>query len=144
MAIIRYAAIMLTNQMGISRMYSTDVPGENTHVPTLKIPPMINRTMRDSRDAIDRVIHAPARLMVLTYLYVVEHADFVFLMRLTGLTWGNLSSHISKLEESGYVAVEKKFVGKKPLSIARLTKEGREAFRKYKLSLQQVLNDLPD
>jgi len=93
---------------------------------------------------IDRVIHAPARLMVLTYLYVVEHADFVFLMRLTGLTWGNLSSHISKLEESGYLEVEKKFVGKKPLSIARLTKEGREAFRKYKLSLQQVLNDLPD
>ncbi len=93
---------------------------------------------------IDRVIHAPARLMVLTYLYVVEHADFVFLMRLTGLTWGNLSSHISKLEESGYLEVEKKFVGKKPLSIARLTKEGREAFREYKLSLQQVLNDLPD
>ena len=93
---------------------------------------------------IDRVIHAPARLMVLTYLYVVEHADFVFLMRLTGLTWGNLSSHISKLEESGYLEVEKKFVGKKPHSIAHLTKEGREAFREYKLSMQQVLNDLPD
>lgn len=93
---------------------------------------------------IDRVIHAPARLMMLTYLYVVEHADFVFLMRMTGLTWGNLSAHISKLEEAGYVEVEKKFVGKKPHSMARLTDAGREAFKAYKDSLQQVLNDLPD
>lgn len=93
---------------------------------------------------IDRVIHAPARLMMLTYLYVVEHADFVFLMRLTDLTWGNLSAHMNKLEEAGYVEVEKKFIGKKPHSIAKLTKEGRAAFQTYKKSLQQVLNDLPD
>jgi DNA-binding MarR family transcriptional regulator len=93
---------------------------------------------------IDRVIHAPARLMMLTYLYVVELADFVFLMRLTDLTWGNLSAHMSKLEEAGYVEVEKKFIGKKPHSVAKLTKEGRAAFKAYKKSLQQVLNDLPD
>ncbi len=93
---------------------------------------------------IDRVIHAPARLMILTYLYVVEHADFVFLMRLTKLTWGNLSSHMSKLEESGYVEVEKKFVGKKPHSIVKLTEAGRKAFRDYKQRMQDVLNDLPD
>jgi DNA-binding MarR family transcriptional regulator len=93
---------------------------------------------------IDRIIHAPARLMMLTYLYVVEHADFVFLTRLTGLTWGNLSAHMGKLEEAGYVEVEKKFVGKKPHSIAKLTKEGRSAFQEYKQSMQQVLNDLPD
>jgi len=93
---------------------------------------------------IDRVIHAPARLMMLTYLYVVEHADFVFLMRVTDLTWGNLSAHMSKLEEAGYVEVEKKFIGKKPHSIAKLTEEGRTAFQAYKKSLQKVLNDLPD
>jgi DNA-binding MarR family transcriptional regulator len=93
---------------------------------------------------IDRVIHAPARLMMLTYLYVVEHADFVFLMRQTDLTWGNLSAHIGKLEEAGYVEVEKKFIGKKPHSIARLTSAGRGAFKAYKQSMQQVLNDLPD
>jgi DNA-binding MarR family transcriptional regulator len=93
---------------------------------------------------IDRIIHAPARLMMLTYLYVVEHADFVFLMRQTGLTWGNLSAHIGKLEEAGYVEVEKKFIGKKPHSIARLTEAGRGAFKAYKQSMQQVLNDLPD
>lgn len=57
---------------------------------------------------IDRVIHAPARLMVLTYLYVVESADYIFLMQLTGLTWGNISTHLRKLEEAGYVEIEKK------------------------------------
>ncbi len=93
---------------------------------------------------IDRVIHAPARLMVLTYLYVVESAEFIFLMRLTGLTWGNLSSHLSKLEEAGYVAVEKEFRGKKPYTMLRLTDEGRAAFREYRQSMKQVLDDLPD
>ena len=93
---------------------------------------------------IDRVIHAPARLMVLTYLYVVESAEFVFLMRLTGLTWGNLSSHLSKLEEAGYVAIDKEFRGKKPHTMLRLTKEGRAAFQEYRHRLKQVLDDLPD
>lgn len=93
---------------------------------------------------IDRVIHAPARLMVLTYLYVVESADYLFLMHLTGLTWGNLSSHLSKLEEAGYVEILKEFKGKKPHTMIRLTEDGRSAFREYKLSMQQVLDDLPD
>ena len=55
---------------------------------------------------IDRVIHEPARLMILAYLYVVESADFLFLMRQTGLTGGNLSSHLSKLEAAGYVDIK--------------------------------------
>ena len=93
---------------------------------------------------IDQVIHAPARLTVLTYLYVVESADFRFLKNVTGLTWGNLSSHVSKLEEAGYVAVEKEFKGKKPHTMLHLTDEGRAAFRAYKQSMQQVLDDLPD
>ncbi len=93
---------------------------------------------------IDQVIHASARLMVLTYLYVVESADYVFLMRLTGLTWGNLSTHITKLEEAGYITVNKEFRGKKPHSTIHLTKQGRTAFREYKNSMQQVLDDLPD
>ena len=93
---------------------------------------------------IDQVIHAPARLMVLTYLYVVESADYVFLLRLTGLTWGNLSTHLSKLEEAGYIAINKEFKGKKPHTTVSLTEHGRKAFREYKKSLQQVLDDLPD
>ncbi len=93
---------------------------------------------------IDQVIHAPARLMVLTYLYVVESADYIFLLRLTGLTWGNLSTHLAKLEEAGYITIKKEFKGKKPHTTISLTKQGRTAFKEYKKSMQQVLDDLPD
>jgi DNA-binding MarR family transcriptional regulator len=93
---------------------------------------------------IDQVIHAPARLMVLSYLYVVDSADYVFLMRLSGLTWGNLSTHLTRLEEAGYVTVSKGFKGKKPHSTISLTRQGRAAFRQYKRSMQRVLDDLPD
>jgi DNA-binding MarR family transcriptional regulator len=93
---------------------------------------------------LDRLIHEPARLMILAVLYVVESADFTFLMRQTGLTWGNLSSHMSKLEEAGYIEVEKTFKGKRPNTMLRLTEEGRSAFRDYRQSLKQVLDDLPD
>ena len=93
---------------------------------------------------IDQVIHASARLMVLTYLYVVESADYVFLTRMTGLTWGNLSTHMARLEEAGYIEMLKEFRGKKPHTKIRLTEQGRAAFREYKKSMQQVLDDLPD
>ena len=93
---------------------------------------------------IDQVIHAPARLMVLTYLYVVDSVDYVFLLRLTGLTWGNLSTHLTKLEEAGYITIDKQFKGKKPHTTISLTIEGRAAFKEYKNSLQQVLDELPD
>jgi DNA-binding MarR family transcriptional regulator len=93
---------------------------------------------------IDQVIHAPARLMVLTYLYVVESADYLFLQRLTGLTWGNLSTHLARLGEAGYVTINKQFRGKKPHTTISLTGQGRAAFREYKKSMQQVLDDLPD
>jgi DNA-binding MarR family transcriptional regulator len=93
---------------------------------------------------INQVIHASARLMVLTYLYVVESADYVFLMRMTGLTWGNLSTHMARLEEAGYIEMLKEFKGKKPHTKIKLTEKGRAAFREYKKSMQQVLDDLPD
>ncbi len=93
---------------------------------------------------LDRTIHSPARLMVMTYLYTVESADYIFLQNLTGLTWGNLSTHLSKLEAEGYVEIEKEIVGKKPHSMVHLTPAGRDAFRAYKQSLQQVFSDLPD
>jgi DNA-binding MarR family transcriptional regulator len=93
---------------------------------------------------LDRLIHEPARLMILAVLYVVESADFTFLMRQTGLTWGNLSSHMSKLEEAGYIEVEKTFKGRRPNTMLCLTEEGRSAFRDYRHSLKQVLDDLPD
>jgi len=93
---------------------------------------------------IDQVIHAPARLTVLTYLSVVESADYVFLMRQTGLTWGNLSTHLKKLEEAGYVEIKKEFRGKKPHSTVSLTERGRSAFREYRASLRRAFDDLPE
>ena len=86
---------------------------------------------------IDQVIHASARLMVLTYLYVVESVDFVFLKNMTGLTWGNLSTHLAKLEEAGYVVMEKKFLLKKPHTILSLTKEGRSAYEEYRKKMKE-------
>lgn len=93
---------------------------------------------------LDQVIHAPARLMILAYLYVVESADYVYLMRLTKLSWGNLATHLTKLEEAGYISIEKEFQGKKPHSTIRLTPEGRESFKSYKRKMQQILDDLPE
>ena len=91
---------------------------------------------------IDRVIHEPARLMIVMCLYSVKSADFIFLMRAAGLTWGNLSSHLSKLEESGYVEIEKQFLNKKPHTMIRLTRQGRKAFREYRQTMQRALSDL--
>lgn len=93
---------------------------------------------------IDRLIHEPARLMIMAYLYVVEAADFLFLVRQTGLTLGNLSSHMGKLEDAGYIEVEKKFVGKKPHTMLHLTDHGRTAFEHYRTLMEQVLGELPD
>ena len=100
------------------------------------------RDLRSIAD-IDRLIHEPARLMIVAYLSVLESADFVFLMRQTGLTWGNLSSHMNKLEAAGYVDVQKEFVGKKPHTMLSLTDLGREAFQEYRRSIMWVLGDLP-
>jgi DNA-binding MarR family transcriptional regulator len=93
---------------------------------------------------IDRIIHEPARLLILAYLYVVESADFLFLMRQTGLTRGNLSSHLSKLEMAGYISINKEFVDKIPRTLLRLTNTGRAAFRNYRKNMRQVLENLPE
>lgn len=93
---------------------------------------------------IDPLIHAPARLMVITYLYVVESLDFVYLKRVSGLSWGNLSTHLTKLEDAGYVSIKKTFQDKKPHTMIQLTELGRKAFREYKDDMQQVLGNLPD
>ncbi len=93
---------------------------------------------------LDQVIHAPARLMVLTYLSVVDSADYVFLTRMTGLTWGNLATHLSKLEEAGYISLVKEFQGKKPHTMVQITASGKTAFRNYKKAMKQVLDELPE
>jgi DNA-binding transcriptional ArsR family regulator len=89
--------------------------------------------------ALDRVIHEPARLMIVATLFPVREADFLFLQRTTELTKGNLSSHLSRLEEAGYVALEKTYRGKVPLTLCSLTAEGRAAFRTYQAAMKQLL-----
>jgi DNA-binding MarR family transcriptional regulator len=91
---------------------------------------------------IDRVIHEPARLLILAYLSVVESADFLFLMNQTKLTRGNLSSHLSRLEAAGYVEIKKEFVEKIPRTLLALTEQGRRAFDEYRRNMQQVLDSL--
>ncbi len=93
---------------------------------------------------LDRIIHEPSRLLILAHLYVIESADFLFLERQTGLTRGNLSSHLSKLEAAGYVKIVKEFVGKIPRTLLSLTAGGRQAFRTYRQHMKQVLDELPE
>ena len=92
---------------------------------------------------IDRVVHEPARMMILACLTAVESADFLFVANQTGLTRGNLSSHMSKLEESGLVEVKKEFVDRIPRTLLSITKKGHDAFRAYKRNMTQVLKNLP-
>ena len=93
---------------------------------------------------IDKLIHEPARLKILAQLYVVESADFIFIMRQTGLTQGNVSGHLSKLEVAKYVEIKKGYAGKRPQTMISLTKKGREAFKKYVQSMRQVFDGLID
>ena len=100
---------------------------------------MAEQVEKNPAAELDPVIHAPARLNIVTNLYVVESADFIFLRNITGLTWGNLSAHMSKLEEAGYVEVEKSIVNKKTHTVAALTPKGRKAFETYKDKMKEVL-----
>ena len=89
---------------------------------------------------IDKIFYAPARVMILAYLYVSKEADFIFLRGQTGLTDGNLSSHMSKLEDADYITVKKEFKGKKPHTMYSLTEVGRNAFKDYRKKMKQVLD----
>jgi DNA-binding MarR family transcriptional regulator len=89
--------------------------------------------------SLDRVIHEPARLMIVTVLYAVAEADFLYLQNECGLTQGNLSSHLAKLEQAKYVSVEKTFKGKYPLTICSLTAKGRKAFEDYAGVMQAAM-----
>jgi len=93
---------------------------------------------------IDRLVHEPSRLLVVASLYVIEKADFVFLSRQTGLTGGNLSSHMSKLVDAGYVGVEKLFVRNRPQTLYWLTEDGRRAFREYRRSMSEFFGAMPE
>jgi DNA-binding transcriptional ArsR family regulator len=88
----------------------------------------------------DRILHSPARLTIVAILSAVEEADFVYLLNESGLTKGNLSTHLSKLEESGYIEIEKTYRGKVPLTLCRLTITGRQAFTEYRQQLKRFVD----
>lgn len=91
---------------------------------------------------LDPLINQPNRLLILISLYPIESADFLYLLHETGLTKGNLSAHISKLEEAGYVVLQKTYRGKTPLTICQMTLKGREAFEGYRGQLQSLATSL--
>jgi DNA-binding transcriptional ArsR family regulator len=88
----------------------------------------------------DRILHSPARLTIVAILSAVEEADFIYLLNESGLTKGNLSTHLSKLEETGYIEIEKTYRGKIPLTLCRLTKAGRAAFKHYRKQLKRFVD----
>jgi DNA-binding transcriptional ArsR family regulator len=91
---------------------------------------------------VDRLIHEPARLIILSILYVLESADFLYLLRETGLGKGNLSSHLSRLEQAEYITIEKTYRGKTPLTICQLTGIGQAAFEAYREQLKNVVDTM--
>ena len=104
---------------------------------------MANDKSQDSANLsqLDRVVHEPARLKILAYLSLVKSADFVFLLSRTGLTYGNLSSHMSKLEGAGYIQVEKEIKDKRPHTMLSITDDGRAAFENYRQDMLELLGE---
>ena len=87
---------------------------------------------------LDRLVHDPSRLAILTALSACQSADFLFLQNLTGLTGGNLSSHIRKLEDAEFVQTEKKFVGRRPNTQVQITPSGRTAIQTHWEQLESL------
>jgi len=94
----------------------------------------------------DAIIHQPVRLKIMAALKVLPQSDaleFVRLKAIVGATEGNLGAHITTLEQTGYVEVEKDFVGKKPRTRVQLSKAGRRAFENYTAYLRDIIDAAP-
>jgi DNA-binding transcriptional ArsR family regulator len=87
---------------------------------------------------LDRVIHEPVRLRIMAILSGVDRADFKFMLSTLGLSKGNLASHMDRLEQAGYVEIQKSFNGKMPHTEYRLTETGRIALTKYWTELDAI------
>jgi DNA-binding MarR family transcriptional regulator len=88
---------------------------------------------------LDKLIHAPARLAIMTQLMVVDEADATWLQGQTGLSWGNLATHVRKLEEADYLVISKEFAERKPRTVFRLTAAGRAAYQNYRRKILDLL-----
>jgi len=87
----------------------------------------------------NKIIHEPNRLKIIAQLSVVEVADMVFLQHQLDLTWGNLSSHLKKLKEEGYVIIKKEFIEEKPRTTVKITELGQKQFLKYRKQMIALL-----
>jgi len=90
---------------------------------------------------VDRLIHEPSRSVILAILAAVKDSDFLYLQRETGLTKGNLTVHLSKLENAGYIKIKKTYRGKVPLTLCTITESGRKAFENYRKQLQKFIQE---
>ena len=108
---------------------------------------MVSKTkkQKDSETIIeiDKMLHEPARLKIMAKINALDNADFLFLKKQTGLSSGNLSAHLIKLEKAGYVSIQKKFQGRRPHTTLKITKKGRDAFSSYKKKIIKVFEDEP-
>ena len=91
---------------------------------------------------VDRLLHEPSRTIIVAILYAIESADFLYLQREAGLTKGNLSAHLSKLEKAKYVKIEKTYKGKIPLTLCQITDKGRKAFENYRKHLKNFIDNV--
>jgi DNA-binding MarR family transcriptional regulator len=96
------------------------------------------RSLPEQISELDRVIHEPARLAILTVLAGCDEADFTYLLRVTGLTNGNLSTHLSRLADAKLVAIHKQFVRKRPQTVASLTELGRSQIERHWRQLKEL------
>jgi DNA-binding MarR family transcriptional regulator len=104
----------------------------------------MSEELRKITGGVDRLLHEPARLLIASILYNVEKVDFIFLLNETGLTKGNLSAHLAKLEAARYVFIEKTYRGKIPQTLISLTQDGREAFESYRAQLERIVNHITE
>jgi DNA-binding MarR family transcriptional regulator len=87
-------------------------------------------------------VHEPSRSVILAILVAIKSADFLYLQRETNLTKGNLTIHLSKLEQAGYIRIEKTYRGKTPLTLCHITNQGRKAFELYCSQLKCFLENV--
>lgn len=106
---------------------------------------MVSKTKRRKNHEavieIDKLLHEPARLKIMSKIYNMDSADYLVLKKQTGLSSGNLSAHLTKLEKAGYLNIEKKFRGRRPHTTLKITKKGRDAFSSYKKKIISVFED---
>ena len=90
---------------------------------------------------VNRLVHEPSRSVILAILCAIDSADFLYLQRETGLTKGNLTVHLSKLAQAGYINIEKTYRGSVPQTLCQITRSGRQAFQAYRRQLKRFIAD---